>query len=64
MISIIKELDLKVEEHPDKLLYVFLDVKGNIKESYTYKEFFYRVRSIASHLYAIAALKPGDKVLL
>ena len=64
MISIIKELDLKVEEHPDKLLYVFLDVKGNIKESYTYKEFFYRVRSIASHLYAIAALKPGDKVTI
>ena len=64
MISIIKELELKVEEHPDKLLYAFLDVKGNIKESYTYKEFFYRVRSIASHLYAIAALKPGDKVLL
>ena len=64
MISIIKELELKVEEHPDKLLYAFLDVKGNIKESYTYKEFFYRIRSIASHLYAIAALKPGDKVLL
>ena len=64
MISIIKELDLKVEEHPDKRLYAFLDGKGNIKESYTYKEFSYRVRSIASHLYAIAALKPGDKVLL
>jgi len=64
MISIIKELEFKVQEHPDKLLYAFLDIKGDIKESYTYKEFFYRIRSIASHLYAIGALKPGDKVLL
>ena len=64
MISIIKEFESKVQEHPDKLLYAFLDIKGNIKESYTYKEFFYRIRSIASHLYAIGVLKPGDKVLL
>jgi len=64
MISIIKEFESKVQEHPDKLLYAFLDIKGNIKESYTYKNFFYRIRSLASHLYAIGGLKPGDKVLL
>ena len=64
VISIIKEFEIKVQEHPDKLLYSFLDIKGNVKESYTYKEFFCRVRSIASHLYAIGALKPGDKALL
>jgi len=64
MISIIKELEFQVQEHPDKLLYAFLDIKGNIKESYTYKEFFDRIRSIASHLFAIGVLKPGDKVLL
>ena len=64
MISIIKEFEIKVQEHPDKLLYSFLDIKGNVKESYTYKEFFDRVKSISSHLYATGALKPGDKALL
>ncbi|MDP6700329.1 MAG: AMP-binding protein, partial [Candidatus Latescibacteria bacterium] len=64
VISIIKEFEIRVQEHPDKLLYSFLDIKGNVKESYTYKEFFCRVKSIASHLYAIGALKPGDKALL
>ena len=61
MISIIKELEFQVQEHPDKLLYAFLDIKGNIKESYTYKEFFDRIRSIASHLFAIGVLNPEIK---
>ena len=64
MISIINEFETKVNEHPDKLLYTFLDIKGNVKESYTYLDFFSRVSAIASHLYATRALEPEDRALL
>ena len=64
MISIIKELETRVQKHPEKLLYCFLDIKGHVKESYTYQEFFDRVGRIASHLYATRTFKPGDRAIL
>ena len=53
-----------MSEHPDKLLYAFLDIKGNVKESYTYKGFYHRTNNIASFIHSTTALKPGDRVLL
>ena len=64
VISIIKELETRAQNHPEKLLYSLLDIKGRVKESYTYQEFLVRVNSIASHLYSTQAFKPGDRVLL
>lgn len=62
--SLIKELERRTLEHPDKLLFAFLDIKGAIKESYTYEEFTSRTDSIASHIQLNFKLKPGDRVLL
>ena len=59
-----KELETRVQKHPEKLLYCFLDIKGHVKESYTYQEFFDRVGRIASHLYATRTFKPGDRAIL
>jgi thioester reductase-like protein len=63
MTSILHALDARVKEQPDKLLYVFLDIKGVIKESYTYQEFYHRTNDIASHINTYQ-LKAGDRVLL
>lgn len=63
-ISIIEELEKRVVEYPDKLLYAFLDVNGNIKESYTYKEFQQRTYRIASYISHKYTLQPGDRILL
>jgi thioester reductase-like protein len=64
MKSIIKEIEQRTNENPDKLLYVFLDVRGNVKESYTYRSFDHRSKCIAAHIHAHYELVPGDRVLL
>ena len=38
------------DEHPDKLLYSYLDVNGDPLESYTYGSFLNRSEAIAGHL--------------
>jgi thioester reductase-like protein len=63
MLSVITELDQRISETPDKLLFAFLDIRGNIKESYTYRSFGERTNDIALHIqrnYLIA----GDRILL
>lgn len=62
--SILNELETRTLEHPDKLLYAFLDINGNTKESYTYKEFQQRINSLASHIYEKHSFLTGDRVLL
>ena len=64
MPSIIYELEVRVKQNPNKLLYAFLDINGNVKQSYTYSEFLNRTDSIASHIYENYNLKPGDRILL
>lgn len=64
MISILTELEKRTNENPNRLLYAFLDVNGNIKESYTYREFYYRTKSIASHIYRTHSFAVGDRILL
>ena len=63
-ISIIEELDKRTDENPTKLLYAFLDLSGNVKESYTYKEFQQRTNRIASYISTNYSFNPGDRILL
>jgi thioester reductase-like protein len=64
MTNIFERLDSRTSEHPDKLLYVFLDISGNETEKYTYSEFTFRTNAIASHLWHVHGIRPGDRVLL
>jgi len=62
MNTIIKILENWVEKSPDKLLFVFLNIKGNFKEKYTYAEFLHRVETLASSLYF--NFKSSDRIIL
>lgn len=53
-----------IERNPDKLLYAFLDVQGNITESYSYSQFLQRTTDIAAHLRHTHPMPPGERVLL
>lgn len=64
MNSIFERLDSWVEKQPDKLLFAFLDISGNVTEKYTYSEFIYRTNAIASHLYNEHKFPVGSRILL
>jgi thioester reductase-like protein len=64
MSSILVELNKRIEEHPNKLLYAFLNIKGEIIESYTYKEFEIRSKNIAGFIQNNYNFKSGDRILL
>ena len=53
-----------IEQHPERLLYAFLDRHGETTESYTYAEFLRRTTDIAAHIQSAARLEPGERVLL
>src|SRR6202167_85509 len=62
--SILGRLDRLADEHPDKLLYSYLDVNGDPIESYTYASFLQRVEAIAGYLWKEGRFAPGDRLLL
>src|SRR6202522_3996109 len=62
--SILGRLDRLADEHPDKLLYSYLDVNGDAIESYTYASFLQRVEAIAGYLWKEGRFAPGDRLLL
>ncbi len=62
--SILDHLDRLADEHPDKLLYSYLDVSGDPIESYTYASFLQRVEAIAGHLWKEGRFAAGDRLLL
>lgn len=64
MLSVLKELENRTDENPHKLLYVFLDINGKIKESYTYREFQQKTNRTASHIHNSYSFNPGDRILL
>lgn len=64
MRSVIKEIEKRTKEHPDKLLFAFLDIKATITESYTYSEFEQRTKDIAAYVHTNYDLSQGDRVLL
>src|SRR5450755_1624913 len=64
MAPILDHLDRLAEEHPDKLLYSYLDLNGNPIESYTYASFLRRTKAIAGHLRRERRFAAQDRVLL
>src|SRR5580704_8800710 len=62
--SILDHLDRLADEHPDKLLYSYLDVNGDPIESYTYASFLHRTQAIAGHLLKDGRFAAGDRLLL
>jgi thioester reductase-like protein len=58
------QLQLLAEEHPDRLLYSYLDVDGDPIESYTYASFLLRAEAIAGHLLSTGGFATGDRMLL
>jgi thioester reductase-like protein len=64
MASILGRLDRLADEHPDKLLYSYLDVNGDPIESYTYASFLHRAQAIAGHLLKEGRFATGDRLLL
>src|ERR1700743_82021 len=62
--SILDNLDMLADEHPDKLLYSYLDVNGDPIESYTYASFLDRAQAIAGHLRKEGRFAVGDRLLL
>src|SRR6202035_2951880 len=64
MASILDHLDRLADQHPDKLLYSYLDVNGDPIESYTYASFLHRAQAIAGHLRKEGHFAAGDRILL
>ena len=64
MPSIINLLRARMHETPDKLLYAFLDIDGQVTQSYTYATFFQRTTDIATHIQRTHKMQVGDRVLL
>ncbi|MGD0443855.1 MAG: fatty acyl-AMP ligase [Edaphobacter sp.] len=64
MASILGHLDKLAHEHPDKLLYSYLDVNGDPIESYSYASFLHRTQAIAGHLRKEDRFAAGDRLLL
>src|SRR5579871_7024209 len=62
--SFVDHLDRMAGEHPDKLLYSYLDVNGDPIESYTYASFLQRAQAIAGHLQRDGRFAAGDRLLL
>jgi thioester reductase-like protein len=64
MASILGHLKGLADEHPDKLLYSYLDVNGESLESYTYASFLNRAQAIAGQLLKEMRFVAGDRLLL
>src|SRR3984885_13404088 len=62
--SILDHLDRLADEHPNKLLYSYLDVNGHPIETHTYASFLRRAQAIAGHLRKEGRFAAGDRVLL
>jgi thioester reductase-like protein len=62
--SILDHLDRLADEHPNKLLYSYLDVNGDPIETHTYASFLRRTQAIAGHLRKQGRFASGDRVLL
>src|SRR6202030_3318354 len=62
--SILDHLDRLADEHPDKLLYSYLDVNGDPIENYTYASFIERTKAIAGHLLEEGRFAAEDRLLL
>jgi thioester reductase-like protein len=64
MDNVPRRIEARAAEHPERLLYSFLDAHGAAIEQLTRAAFLDRVRLIASHLRLEEGLREGDRALL
>jgi thioester reductase-like protein len=64
MASILDKLDSLGDEHPNKLLYSYIDLNGNQIDGYSYKSFLHRTKAIAGHLRTEHRFAAQDRLLL
>jgi len=64
MASILDKLDSLGDEHPDRLLYSYIDLNGNQIDGYSYKSFLHRTKAIAAHLRKEHRFAAQDRLLL
>jgi len=62
--SILAKLDSLGDQHPDRVLYSYIDLNGNQIESYSYESFLNRTKVIAGHLRKEHGFASRDRVLL
>src|SRR5215813_3163011 len=62
--SILDKLDSLGNQHPQRLLYSYIDVNGNPIGGYSYESFLHRTKVIAGHLRKQHRFKPQDRLLL
>jgi thioester reductase-like protein len=62
--SILDKLDSLGDQHPDRLLYSYIDVNGNPVGGYTYEAFLHRTKVIAGHLRKNHGFRSQDRLLL
>ncbi len=62
--SILAKLDSLGDQHPDRVLYSYIDLNGNQIESYSYESFLNRTKVIAGHLRKEHGFASKDRVLL
>lgn len=62
--TVTKRFNEWVRKHPNKRLFAFLNIKGEITEEFTYQEFENRTKLIAFHLISDYQFKKNDRVLL
>ncbi len=64
MASVLTDLERRVEAHPEKLLFSYLDKNGIELAQHSYASFLTRVDLIAGHLARRPGLSSGERVLL
>jgi len=62
--DVVQILETRAECEPDRRLYGFLDARGNITDTYTYREFHRRSNHLAASLAAGGSVEPDRPVLL
>ena len=62
--SILDKLDSLGNQHPDRLLYSYIDVNGKPIGGYSYESFLHRTKVIAGHLRKQHGFKSQDRLLL
>jgi thioester reductase-like protein len=62
--SILGKLDSLGDQHPQKVLYSYIDVNGNPMGGYSYESFLHRTKVIAGHLRKEHGFASQDRLLL
>ena len=64
MVNILSLFDKHVLNQPEKRLFAFLNIKGDIITDYTYRSFKESFDGLASYIQQNYTINPGDRVLL